>query len=434
MQKGRVEKIKESTEALKGEYVLYWMHASQRIKNNHALEVAIQLANRYEVPLLVGFAYMPDFPSAEPAHFDFMFEGMMAVEKALGQMDIGFVCMTHDPVREMLACSEKALAVVLDKGHTTYSVRLREAFVGQIDKDLYLVDSNVIVPVHVAYPKEAYAAYAIRSALMKKLPLYGVGFELSKVKKTYTGANQPLIERSLTAGACFKGGESEALNRLETFVAEKLAHYATCANAPERQCVSQLSPYLHFGQISPITIYEAVTQSGVLSAEFIEQLFVRRELAYNFVYYNPHYQDGLDQILPTWALDTLKTHAADQRHRVYALSELEDARTHDPYWNAAQNQMRQTGHMHNHMRMYWGKKIIEWTKTHEEAFSRLLYLNDKYQLDGRDPNGYAGIAWCFGKHDRPFMERAIFGKVRYMAASGLEKKFDMSQYVKRYGE
>jgi deoxyribodipyrimidine photo-lyase len=149
----------------------------------------------------------------------------------------------------------------------------------------------------------------------------------------------------------------------------------------------------------------------------------------NFVHYNPRYDTP--EALPDWARKTLREHGKDRREYLYSLPDLEGARTHDPYWNAAQDEMVATGRMHNYMRMYWGKKILEWSATPDEAFRTALYLNNKYELDGRDPNGFAGVAWCFGKHDRPWSERKIFGKVRYMNAAGLERKFDMGAYVRK---
>jgi deoxyribodipyrimidine photo-lyase len=191
-----------------------------------------------------------------------------------------------------------------------------------------------------------------------------------------------------------------------------------------------MSPYLHFGQISPLWIaFQALKTKSPGTEAFLEELIVRRELSMNFVYYNERY-DSLEAI-PEWAKKTLKTHQKNRRPYLYRLGELEAAKTHDPYWNAAQKEMVVKGKMHGYMRMYWGKKIIEWSQTPEEAFKKALYLNNKYELDGRDPNGFTGVAWCFGKHDRPWGERPILGQVRYMNDKGLKRKFDADAYVKR---
>jgi deoxyribodipyrimidine photo-lyase len=199
--------------------------------------------------------------------------------------------------------------------------------------------------------------------------------------------------------------------------------------------VSDISPYLHFGQISPLYVALEVANAAGVRKEareaYLEQLIVRRELSMNFVNFNDHY-DSYDCI-PSWAKRTLAEHESDRRQYEYSVEELEQGRTHDPYWNAAQREMVDSGKMHNYMRMYWGKKIIEWTPKPEDAFRAALYLNNKYELDGRDPNGFTGVAWCFGKHDRPWQERKVFGKVRYMNAEGLRRKFDMDAYLRKVG-
>jgi deoxyribodipyrimidine photo-lyase len=191
-----------------------------------------------------------------------------------------------------------------------------------------------------------------------------------------------------------------------------------------------MSPYLHFGQVSPVTLaLHAQEQGGSGTPAFLEELIVRRELAVNFVRYNDHYDSFAS--LPAWAQKTLELHQGDQREYGYSVDELERAATHDPYWNTAQMEMVKTGKMQGYMRMYWGKKILEWSRTPQDAYSVALYLNNKYEIDGRDPNGYAGIAWCFGKHDRPWGERPVFGMVRYMNAPGLTRKFAMDRYLEK---
>jgi deoxyribodipyrimidine photo-lyase len=239
---------------------------------------------------------------------------------------------------------------------------------------------------------------------------------------------------TLPASTRYRGGFSKAMDVLMQFIENGITGYAEFSNDPDLMQTSGLSPYLHFGQISPMTIVEQMYQTGTFDEAFFEQLVVRRELAYNYVYYENGYDQSLAAILPKWALETLMVHSGDTRDYHYTPWVFECAKTHDPYWNAAQCQLIAEGTIHNYMRMYWGKKIIEWSETPDEAFQTMLYLNDKYALDGRDPNGYAGIAWCFGKHDRPWQERQIFGKVRYMNEAGLKRKFKMSDYVARYRE
>ena len=236
------------------------------------------------------------------------------------------------------------------------------------------------------------------------------------------------IDRSVKKTEYYRGGSSEAAKELEYFLKNKLSRFFELRNQPGEEYLSNLSPYLHFGQISPVYVALMVNQHGGPGVEaYLEELIVRRELSMNFVHFNENY-DSFDG-LPTWAKKTLSEHEKDKREYIYNLEELERAKTHDPYWNAAQTEMVNTGKMHGYMRMYWGKKILEWSETPEQAYKYALYLNNKYELDGRDPNGFTGVAWCFGKHDRPWTEREIFGKVRYMNDKGLERKFDMKKYL-----
>jgi deoxyribodipyrimidine photo-lyase len=229
----------------------------------------------------------------------------------------------------------------------------------------------------------------------------------------------------------FPGGTAQAQKRFQAFLETGLENYDRHGNQPQTDDISHMSPYLHFGQISPLYLALAVMNTDASLAEardaFIEQLIIRRELAVNFVYYTPDY-DAFD-VIPGWARKTLADHETDPREYIYSERELADAATHDPYWNAAMTEMTGTGFMHNYMRMYWGKKILEWSTSPKQAYETTLALNNRYFLDGRDPNSYTGVAWLYGIHDRGWAERAIFGKIRYMAASGLERKCDIHAYV-----
>jgi deoxyribodipyrimidine photo-lyase len=309
------------------------------------------------------------------------------------------------------------------------------------------VESDVIVPVSVASDREAYSAAILRPKIKKQLKRYLVPLKETAVKKDSLGfrfnsldvqnveglLGDLSLDESVSPVDTFRGGREDATRLLDVFIKDKLKYYNDLRNDPAADYGSQLSPYLHFGQISPLEIALKVDRArgkarGVKEA-FLEELIVRRELSMNFVHYNAHYDSY--QALPDWAKKTLKAHEKDKREYVYSLKAWEEARTHDPYWNAAQREMVITGKMHNYMRMYWGKKILEWSKTPGEAYRTALYLNNRYELDGRDPNGFAGVAWCFGKHDRAWAERSIFGKVRYMNAAGLRRKFDIEKYVHR---
>ncbi len=308
------------------------------------------------------------------------------------------------------------------------------------------METNVIVPVETVSAKEEFAARTLRPKILKHLAKFLVPLPEAEPKKDSLGlrcssleldeVERPLsrlpLDRSVGPVDGFRGGTAEAKRFLADFVETKLEQYAESRNDPNADGVSHLSPYLHFGQISPLVVAREVGEKGSSGKEaFLEELIVRRELSMNFVFYNDRYDEFGG--LPDWCQKTLGEHERDRREYTYGPAEFEEARTHDPYWNAAQKEMVVRGKMHGYMRMYWGKKILEWSRKPEEAFRTALALNNKYELDGRGPNGFAGVAWCFGKHDRPWFERPIFGKVRYMSAGGLVKKFDADAYVKSGG-
>jgi deoxyribodipyrimidine photo-lyase len=241
------------------------------------------------------------------------------------------------------------------------------------------------------------------------------------------------VDQGVPPSGRFKGGTSEAGRVLRRFIKELLDGYSQHRNRPETDYVSYMGMYLHFGQISPVYLALEIMKAGDKPVsdreDFLEELVVRRELACNFVNFTPDY-DRMG-CLPRWALATLKEHANDPREYIYSSRQLDAARTHDPYWNAAMLEMKHTGYMHNYMRMYWGKKILEWSPSPEAAWRRAIRLNNKYFIDGRDPNSYAGVAWVFGMHDRAWSERDVYGKIRYMSAGGLERKADAKAYVEK---
>jgi deoxyribodipyrimidine photo-lyase len=305
------------------------------------------------------------------------------------------------------------------------------------------VETDVIVPVDETSSKEEYAAATIRPQIHRKLkrflvPLKGIyplvkfpdfdleSFDITDLNKSLSRLR---VDRSVKRVSSFRGGTSEAKEQLNAFLETKIDHFPEGRNDPTLDSLSNLSPHLHFGQISPLyTALKVMDTESPGKEAYLEKLIIRRELSINFVCYNDRYDSFSG--LPQWALKSFKVHQNDRRPYCYSVKELEKAETHDPYWNAAQKEMMLKGKMHGYMRMYWGKKIIEWTKTPREALRIALYLNNKYELDGRDPNAFAGVAWCFGKHDRPWNERTVFGNVRYMNAAGLRRKFDADEYVK----
>jgi deoxyribodipyrimidine photo-lyase len=304
----------------------------------------------------------------------------------------------------------------------------------------------MVVPVRLT-TKEQYAAYTIRPKLMKLLEHYIRPFKPHKVnesraidvysdlvtvdvKAVIRKLKLPRVEPS----PLYRGGEQRARSALETFIDRKLESYVENRNHPDRYGTSDMSPYLRFGCISPVAVLREVIESGGRKEEilaFVEEAFVRRELAENFTFYNANYRSLA--CLPDWARRTLGDHRADPREALFRLEELEAGTTGDELWDASQHEMVKTGKMAGYLRMYWGKRVIGWTQTPEDALRYLLYLNDKYEIDGRSPNGYAGILWCFGKHDRAFAERPVYGKIRYMSPAAQKKKFDVDAYIKKAG-
>lgn len=429
-----------------GRYVLYWMQASQRTEFNHALEYAAARANGLHQPLVVGFGLMDDYPEANARHYSFMLEGLRDVEAGLKARGIKFVVRRGSPEKAAVELATDASLVVCDRGYLRHQKRWRDHVADHAGRQVVEIESDVVVPVEAASDKHEFAARTLRPRIHKLWDQYLKPLRAHAAKKqslhldlagdvdvTDPGAALATlkVDRSVPS-ARFKGGSVEAHRRLAAFVRGKLAGYHDGRNEPAAEHTSFMAAYLHFGQISPGEIAMKARDAAAPvddRAAYLEELIVRRELSMNYCHFCPDYDQYRG--LPDWARKTLDKHRGDPRPYVYTRQQLEEARTHDPYWNAAQQEMTSTGFMHNYMRMYWGKRILEWKRTPEEAFEETLYLNNKYFLCGRDANSFANVAWIFGLHDRPWGERPIFGMVRYMNAAGLERKFDMAAYVKR---
>jgi len=430
----------------RGRYVLYWMQQSQRASANHALEYAIREADRLNLPVVALFGITQRFPDAQLRHYAFMLEGLAGVAAALRERGIRLVVRAEPPPKALERLAPGAALVVTDRGYLRVQRRWRKQ-AASLPCRVAQVESDVVVPVDVASEKEEYAARTLRPKIHRRLDRFLAPLEETDPERSSLGmrlggidVSKPdrllgrlrLARRAAPVGG-LRGGEIEAGRRLKSFLEAGLRGYADRHSEPALDAVSHLSPYLHFGQISPLAIALAVRRSRRGSTEdrdaFLEELIVRRELAMNFCHRNDAYDTYA--CVPSWARETLAEHRGDRRPYLYTLRDLERARTHDPYWNAAQLEMVHSGFMHGYMRMYWGKKIIEWSSDPESAFRSAITLNNRYELDGRDPNSFAGVAWCFGKHDRPWTRRPIFGSVRWMSASGLERKFDMDGYVSR---
>jgi len=429
-----------------GRYVLYWMQHSQRATDNPALEHAIDRANRCDLPLLVLFVVDPSYPEASSRHFTFMLQGLKETMAAVRKRGAHMALRMGSPPDIAIEAAREAAVVVMDRGYLRHLIGWREAVAADAGCLVEMVEGDVIVPVAAASDKRESAARTIRKKLANQMGELDDG-DAQTLARSARGlrADADLSLRSVprfveedlgcddSVGPVdgFTGGTSEAEALLDRFVSDHLPAYGDGRADMVERHVSRLSPYLHFGQISPITVYRRVKSADAPSAakeSFIDELLTRRELAINFV----HYTDDYDcfSALPDWAKETLEAHAGDERDAVYDEAELEAGKTDDRYWNAAMREMRLTGYLHNHMRMYWGKRIIAYTKTPQDAYRIALSINNRYQLDGRDANSYANVGWLFGLHDRGWPERAVFGKVRTMTPGGLERKFDIDAYVK----
>jgi deoxyribodipyrimidine photo-lyase len=429
-----------------GRCVLYWMQRAQRAIDNPALDVAIRLANELGKPVVTFLGLMPSFPSANLRHFHFMIEGLPDLAAGLRKRNVGFLLRTWpDHSLAKLIDQLRPALVVGDENPLREPERWRQKVVREIRIPFWTVDADVVVPSRLL-EKQQYAARTIRPRIHARLRRFLVPSRNPVARKRWQAPSGVVslsprddllaswkIDRGVQPVSTFHGGTREAMRLLEEFAAAKLRHYPDRRNHPELDGTSRLSPYLHFGQIGPVAVALAVRRAKAparTKEAFLEQLIVRRELAVNFVRFNRDY-DSIDGA-PGWALRTLADHANDPREVLYSERQLENGETRDPLWNAAQKQMVLTGWMHNYLRMYWAKKILEWTRSPAAAFDIAARLNDKYELDGRDPNGYEGVAWAIaGKSDRPWFERPVFGTIRYMSYAGTSRKFDAKSYIRQ---
>ena len=431
--------------------VVYWMQRAQRGFDNPALDVAADAANTLQKPVVAFFAPVPFYPHANLRHYQFLANGIPDIAAALAKRNIGFIFRRFPDHGLARFCDEVRPALVIgDENPLREPEAWRRQVAQRLKVPLWTVDADVIVPSGLL-EKAQYAAHIIRPRLQAMLKQFLVASKNPRVRiswkkpaklaaldPNFDAARFDLTEgwpldRSVSPVSNWRGGSAEALRLLRHFIRRKLRGYGTQRNRPESDHTSRLSPYLHFGHISPVTVALAVKKADAPKADkeaFLNQLITWRELAVNLVRFNPDY-DNFECGEP-WAHRTLARHAKDPRPVLYSEAQLEYAETHDPLWNAAQMQMVSTGWMHNYMRMYWAKKILEWSRSPAEAYRVAVYLNDKYELDGRDPNGYAGIAWAIvGKFDRPWFERPIFGQIRYMSAASTGRKFDSKKYIQQ---
>ncbi len=437
--------------AADGKCVVYWMQRAQRGRDNHAVDLAVKVGNALGLPVVAYFAGIANFPHANLRQYAFLNRGLADVEADLAERNVAFVLRNApQDSHERLLADVGAAFVVGDENPMRAPETWRQELAARVKTPFWTVDADVVVPSRLI-ERAQYGAYTIRPRLYRLLPEFLKRYENPKAEKEWKrpkGFVADSVREDMTRGwkeldrsvgpvQAWTGGTRAGMKRLRHFVEKLLRNYERDRNRPELDGTSAMSPYLHFGHVGPVTIAlsieAAVAKDKTLKSArdaYFNELIAWRELAVNFVKYTPHYDTA--ECAEDWAKKTIADHARDERERLYSLKELEAGETYDELWNAAQTQMVMHGWMHNYLRMYWAKKILEWTPDVQTAVKWAIYLNDKYELDGRDPNGYAGIAWSMlGKFDRAWGERPVFGKIRYMSGASTGRKFDSKLYIEQ---
>lgn len=444
----RIRVRNDSAPRSNADYVLYWCQANRRTEWNHALSYAAELANENHLALLVYEGLTYAYKGANDRIHTFIMEGAPEVAKGANRIGAGYVFCNRATGRMendvLYRLAKRARCVVADDYPVFITAEHNRRVPGKIGIPFITVDSSCIVPMNV-HEKRAYGAYTIRPRILRELGTYLRPVAAVRVKRRWDEGLLPADLRqgaSPTVAMCeinhavkpsisFSGGRRAARKHLEIFLEKRLSRYARDSRQPSRHATSGLSPYLHFGQISPLEVALAVREHAkehrLMAGEFLEQLIVRRELAFNFARFTPDVESVA--ALPEWCRKTMAKHRRDARPSTYTPEQLERAETHDALWNACQKELLIRGTIHGYYRMYWGKKIIEWSPGYEQALRTMLHLHDVYALDGRDPNTYANVLWCFGLHDRPWGERPVFGQIRYMSFEGMQRKTDTAGYI-----
>ncbi len=432
--------------------VVYWMQRAVRILDNPALTVAIEAANLLGLPVVIYFGIHPNYPNANLRHYQFLQQGLRDAAEDAKELGVDFVVRRAPDTLEAFLEEVHAALLIGDENPCREPERRRRTLARRLTIPYWTVDADVVVPSRV-FNRSFALLHHFRPRLKGELPRFLVApprivpahqWKARKPLRCYDlsqdiTAGFSKLDRTIAPVDTFTGGTLTALKRLSEFIRHHLAHYDETRSRPEVSGTSRLSPHLHFGNIGPLTIALAVQKavnSGKVSPKasesFLEQLIGWREMAVLFVRHEPNY-DNWECAAP-WARKTLLEHASDARPYKYTLAQLERGETHDDLWNAAQHEMVSTGWMHNYMRMYWAKKILEWAPDPATAFDWAVILNDRYELDGHDPNGYAGIAWAIvGKLDRPWFNRPVFGLVRTMTSASFARKFNAEAYIRQHG-
>jgi deoxyribodipyrimidine photo-lyase len=452
----RVRQLNEVPVNAGGSYVLYWSQMNRRVTSNHALAYAVEVANELNLPVLFYEGLTCSYPYANDRFHTFILEGVPDTRKALSKLGIGYVFYlrrTRTDPNDILYRLASGAAAVISDDYPTFIARQHNASVPEkLKVPYFVVDSSCVVPMS-RLEKREYAAYTIRPKITKLLPAYLKPLPAWKVKHKFTSPPPGFhlsvdvadiaalvasceIDHSVRPSPSFTGGSKAAHARLEHFLEANLRRYANERNEPSAHATSGLSPYLHFGHISSLEVALAAKdyarEHKLIADEFLEELIVRRELAFNFARFAE--QPGSIDMLPDWARASLAKHASDPRDPVFTPQQMELAETYDDLWNATQRELLIRGKIHGYYRMYWGKKIVEWSPSPQAAVDTMNYLHDRYALDGRDPNTYTNVLWCLGLHDRPFGDRPIFGQVRYMSYGGMKRKTNIEAYIQEIAQ
>jgi photolyase PhrII len=433
---------------------------AMRSRSNPALNFAVEQANRFQQPLLVYQGLRPDYPWASDRFHTFILESAADLANGFAERGIQYVFHLDTRSREeraspdgairspLIRLARRASLVVTEFFPTFIQPRQLKRLRERIDPPVVAVDTATVVPVR--YLTKAYlTARAIRPVLERALPHYlheipdveprvrrpvEVEFDPTFVRPELisTLVSRCDIDHRVGPSPTLPGGETAARRRLEQFVTRGLPHYETLRNDPNRDATSRLSAYLHFGNIGiqEVLLTARAADSGPNYAKFLDEALTWRELAHNFVCFDPRHRT-MDAV-PAWARRELEDHITDPRPAIYSPEELGSAATGSPLWNACQRSLLRDGELHNYVRMLWGKAVLMWTSSPGQALQILEHLNHKYALDGRDPNSYGGILWCFGKFDRPFYRRPIYGTVRYQSLTAQDKRFDVRAYIQRF--
>lgn len=423
--------------------VVYWMNREHRVEHNWSLIYALNEANSRKVALSVVFV-LSDHPFYYTSrYFNFMKDGLLEVEVKLRELGVGFLVRCGDKANVLSDFVEESGAglLVSDFSPLRELQRIKKDIVDSLRIPWIEVDAHNIVPCWLASDKEEYSAYTFRKKMNKIIPVYLDAFpdklevsvrqSIAKTLNWDSFAEKIELDDSVKPVKHQSSGSKAAISQMEGFANISLHRYATKRNDPNENAVSGLSPYINFGHISVQYIVSEIMKSAgddENTKAFIEELVIRRELTDNFCYYNKDY-DNFNGFR-SWAQKTLLKYKDYEREYIYTFTEFEKAITHDELWNSAQKEMISTGKMHGYMRMYWAKKILEWSHSAEEAMGIACCLNDRYCLDGKSANGYVGCAWSIGGvHDRPWGERPVFGMIRYMNYAGCKRKFNVNAYI-----